>query len=107
MLPGDGGSVDGGAILRWLAENDLRRPCHALSTSLSFPRHDARCDHAAGQRRFELLYRAAGISRSGQLEPLSSEPDSHMTAPHVPYVPMIPINRSIPAVTLLSIVPFG
>ena len=75
MLPGDGGSVDGGAILRWLAENDYAGPVTLYPHPSRFRgmTRDAIMQQASA--RFDALYRAAGISRSGNLEPLSIEPD--------------------------------
>ncbi len=75
VLPGDGGAVDGGAILRWLVENGFTGPVTLYPHPSRFRgmTRDAIVQQASA--RFDALYRAAGIGRSGKLEPLAGEPD--------------------------------
>ncbi|MHB8863459.1 MAG: sugar phosphate isomerase/epimerase family protein [Pirellulaceae bacterium] len=75
VLPGDGGAVDGGAILRWLAEQDFAGPVTLYPHPSCFRgmTRDAIVQQASA--RFDALYRAAGIGRTGQLEPHSNVPD--------------------------------
>jgi sugar phosphate isomerase/epimerase len=69
-LPGDGGGVNCAAILRYLAEHEFAGPatlCPHPSRFRGMTR-DAIVQQASA--KFDALFRAAGISRSGKLEPM-------------------------------------
>ncbi len=72
-LPGDDGSIDCAAILRHLVEHGFTGPvtlCPHPSRFRGMTR-DAVVQQAGA--RFDALLRAAGISRTGKLEPLPVE----------------------------------
>jgi sugar phosphate isomerase/epimerase len=74
-LPGDGGAVDCAACLRLLAEMHFAGPLSLYPHPARFlgMTRDAIVQQAAA--RFDALFRAAGVSRTGQLEPLPAEPE--------------------------------
>ena len=85
----------------------LRRPRHTLSSSIVFPRHDTRRDHAAGQRPVRCAVSSRPDQSFRQSRTVVERTRSRIIATLVPYVTVIPVNGPMPAVTLLSIVPFG
>jgi len=74
-FPGDGGAVDCATILRYLAEHAFAGPVTLYPHPSRFRgmTRDAIVQQASA--KFDALYRAAGISRSGKLEPLPVEPE--------------------------------
>ena len=74
-LPGDGGSVDGAAILRCAGRTRFAGPVTLYPHPSRFRGMTRDAIMQQANARFDALYRAAGISRSGNLEPLPSEPD--------------------------------
>jgi sugar phosphate isomerase/epimerase len=69
-LPGDGGAVDGASILRYLAEHEFAGPVTLWPHPSRFRgmTRDAIVQQASA--KFDALFRAAGVSRSGKVEPL-------------------------------------
>jgi sugar phosphate isomerase/epimerase len=74
-LPGDGGGVDGAAILRYLAEHAFAGPVTLYPHPSRFRgmTRDAIVQQASA--KCDALFRAAGVSRSGKLEPLPVPPE--------------------------------
>lgn len=72
-LPGDGGGIDCAAILRHLVEHGFAGPVTLYPHPSRFRgmTRDAIVQQASA--RFDALLRAAGISRTGKLEPLPVE----------------------------------
>ncbi len=69
-LPGDGGAVDCAAVLRYLAEHEFTGPVTLYPHPSRFRGMTRDAIVQQANAKFDALYRAAGISRSGKLEPL-------------------------------------
>ncbi len=78
-LPGDGGAVDGAAILRYLAENGFAGPVTPWPHPSRFRGMTRDAIVQQAKAALDALFRAAGVSRSGTLEPLP-EPPSEATS---------------------------
>lgn len=68
-LPGDGGAVDAVAILRHLAEVQFTGPVTLYPHPARFRGMTRDAIVQQANAKFDELYRAAGVNRSGQLEP--------------------------------------
>ncbi len=82
-LPGDGGAIDCAAILRHLAEHRYAGPLtlHPHASRLRGMTRDAIVQRARDV--FDALFRAAGVSRSGEVGPLPAPPAPAPEPEHV------------------------